>query len=561
MSSIPITSHFLRELQQVEQIPARSSDAQARQGRLIHDAFRAHCGFSEIAVYLGEPIDGAIPLTTASEPASVPLALREDQLKTLLHGAETDASTLVPGFRMILPLTSSRELLGAVALGGAPTGLEQDRELLATATSYVSALLATHRMAAEIKDGDFQLRYRLWELESLYDIGLSIASMLDLDQLGDEILVRTMSLVNSRQAALYLKKGDRFVLHQTLGIARSEFLEDELNEDAAKKLLVDGVPLTFEEGANCIFSGCQSLVAMPIRNTEEVIGVLAAADREYRDGSVGGFEEGELRLLSRFANQVSIAIQNATLHREALDKQAIERDLELAATIQRNILPRSLPKPDNYEVAVLAIPARQLGGDYHFFFEHDGKFSFCVADVSGKSFPAAILVSALHAALQLLFHEGRELGNIAVELNRHLHKWSSDSKYITLVLATIDQERETLHYVNAGHNPAFLVLPDGVVQNINSHGLPVGLMAGSKYETQTTRFPSGALLAVYSDGITEAVNGAEEEFGEERLTSILVANANRPCAEIRDSIHVAVEQFTAGQPQYDDQTLVLVKTS
>ena len=179
---------------------------------------------------------------------------------------------------------------------------------------------------------------------------------------------------------------------------------------------------------------------MPIRSSSgEVIGVLAAADREYRDGSVGGFEEGELRLLSRFANQVSIALQNARLHREALDKQAIERDLELAGSIQSNILPRSLPATEGYEIAVLHNPARQLGGDYHTFFERDGVISACVADVSGKSVPAAILVSALHAALQLLFHEERPLGEIAEELNRHIHRWSSESKFITLVIATIDR--------------------------------------------------------------------------------------------------------------------------
>jgi sigma-B regulation protein RsbU (phosphoserine phosphatase) len=370
-----------------------------------------------------------------------------------------------------------------------------------------------------------------------------------------------MSLVNARRAALHLRQGDRYVLHQSLGGARAQYLEDEIKGDEADHLFVHGEPLTFEKNADCIFPGCESLVAMPIRNSEgAVIGVLSAADREFRDGSVGGFEEGEIRLLSRFANQVSIALQNARLHREALDKQAIERDLELAASIQKNILPRSLPQVEGYEVSVLSKPARQLGGDYHVFFVHDGKLSCCVADVSGKSVPAAILVSALHAALQLLFHEGRELGDIAIELNRHIHNWSTDSKFVTLVLATVDRAAGEIRYVNAGHNPVYVMI-DGAIETLASHGLPVGIMSGSKYVTQTRPFARGSLLALYSDGITEAVNSADEEFGPERLLSILLENAERPAAQIRDLVSRAVEEFAGEEPQYDDQTLVLIRTS
>src|SRR5205814_4546599 len=123
------------------------------------------------------------------------------------------------------------------------------------------------------------------------------------------------------------------------------------------------------------------------------------------DGGIGAFEENELRLLSQFANQVGIALENARLHKEALYKQAMERELELAATIQRDILPKSIPQIRGIDIAASSRPARQVGGDYHTFVERDGQLIAILADVAGKSMPAALLVSALHAAVQLLIAE------------------------------------------------------------------------------------------------------------------------------------------------------------
>lgn len=551
-----LAPELFHELQEIERVPFRGPGATQRLGSLVREVLLARLPLEDVAVFVCE--DAGKVIRVAGEAAG-PDAIDSGSLSDAKRRGEI-ALEFRPPMHLVVPIAGAKETFGALAVRGRQALDGADEEALRAVGSFLAAFLSASRMASEIREGDFQLRYHLWELESLYDIGLSVASMLDLSQLGDEILMRTMSLVNARRSALYLRHGERFALHQSLGGARAQFLDDEITGEDAKHLFVEGQPLTFDNRADCIFPGCESLVAMPIRNSEgAVIGVLSAADREFRDGSVGGFEEGEIRLLSRFANQVSIALQNARLHREALDKQAIERDLEVAASIQKNILPRSLPAAEGYEVAVLSNPARQLGGDYHAFFEHDGRLSCCVADVSGKSVPAAILVSALHAALQLLFHEGRELGDIAIELNRHIHNWSSDSKYVTLVIATIDRENETIRYVNAGHNPAYIVV-DGAIETLPSHGLPVGIMGGSKYVTQTRPFARGSLLALYSDGITEAANSLDEEFGPERLLSILLENASEPASTIRDLVSRAVLEFAGDEPQYDDQTIVLVRT-
>jgi sigma-B regulation protein RsbU (phosphoserine phosphatase) len=528
-------SDFLRDLRQIEKtVPAQH-------GTLILDAFRRHTPFTGGAVYFR---DGDSHRCAAkSQHSSVPDFV-------------SAASELTAG-HLILPLRSLRDELGFVALttdgDGAPS--DDAMELARTAEAFLSTLITNQRLMQETREGDFQLKYRLWELETLYDIGLSIASTLNIEDLADEILARMISLTNARRAALFLREGDRFRVYRTFGDVRDEFLDEEL----AGQLVKEGAPLSFEENTDCIFPGCCAYVALPIRSNNDVIGVLAAADRETRDGGLGAFEANDLRLLSLFASQVAIALENARLHRSALEKQAMERELELAATIQRDILPKAIPAVEGLEISALSRPAKQVGGDYHAFFERDGVISLLVADVAGKSMPAALLVSALHAVLQLLFGEGRDLAEIATELNRHIHRWSAENKFVTMIMIGIDRENETIEFVNAGHNPAYVISGDRIEQ-LRSHGLPVGILPQTRYTSQSRPFPAGSTVVLYSDGITEAESVAGDEFENDRLETILADASRIGAAELRNRIAAAVDEFTLGAPQKDDQTILIARS-
>jgi sigma-B regulation protein RsbU (phosphoserine phosphatase) len=524
-------AELLSELQQIEKVAA------AEHAPLILGAFAKHTPFDGGALYLRETRDAPLRLA-AAHALEAPDVL-------------SDGQTLSAA-RLLVPLRTTRDHLGMLALSG-DTATDEDIRSASAAATYLGALISNHRLLQETREGDFQLKYRLWELESLYDIGLSIAATLNIDDLADEILFRMISLINARRAALFLRDGPGFRLYRSFGEVRSDFLD----EDLAQQLVREGVPLTFEKNTDCIFPSCMAFVALPIRGSRDVIGVLAAADRETRDGGIGAFEANELRLLSLFASQVAIALENARLHREALEKQAMERELELAATIQRDILPKAIPEVEGIEIATLSRPAKQVGGDYHAFFVRDGVLTMLVGDVAGKSMPAALLVSALHAATQLLFAEGRELGDVATELNRHIHNWSAENKFVTMIIVSIDRENEMLEFVNAGHNPAYIV-HDGKLDQIRSHGLPIGILPSTRYVTQRRPFPPGSAVVLYSDGITEAEDVAGEEFENSRLETILAAGTS--VGALRDAIEEAVDQFTAGAPQKDDQTLVIARS-
>ena len=532
---------FVADLQHLERASVAS------QATTILDAFTRHTPFSIGALYLRESRDAGMRLAAKSQQCVAP---------EILDGDGSDL-TLEPRAHIIVPLQSHRDHLGVLALSrdnGEST--EDDLTLARAAGAFVSTIIANHRLQQEAREGDFQLKYRLWELESLYDIGLSIASTLNIDELADEILFRMISLTNARRAALYLHEGNGYKLYRSFGDVRSDFLDTDL----AQRLATNVAPLSFNDGTDCIFPDCSAFVAVPIQGNSTMIGVLAAADRETRDGGIGEFEPNELRLLSLFASQVAIALENARLHKEALEKQAMERELELAATIQTSILPKKIPSTAELEIATLSRPARQVGGDYHAFFERDGIVSILVADVAGKSIGAALLVSALHATLQLLFGEGREIGEIATELNRHIHKWSAENKFITMIIVSIDREHETIQFVNAGHNPSY-VLVNGRLEQLKAHGLPIGIMAQSRYSAQTRPFPAGSAVVLYSDGITEAENVGGEEFESVRFEELLAANAAATAAELRDRIASVVDAFVGAAPQKDDQTLVIARSA
>jgi len=535
-------AEFVHELQQLERMSV------AAHGSHILDAFARHTRFDSGALYLRDGRGSDLKLAAKSLQCVAPEILGDDM-------RAEDA--VLPSPAVVVALQSHREAVGLLALSTPQIddSMDEDVAFVRAGAAFLSTLLTNQRLMQETREGDFQLKYRLWELESLYDIGLSIASTLNVDELADAILFRMISLTNARRAALFLREDQAFRLYRSFGDVREDFLNAELGE----QLIREGKPLAFEGDSACLFPDCLTFVAVPIKGSNDaVIGVLAAADRETREGGIGAFEANELRLLALFANQVAIALENARLHRDALEKQAMQRDLELAATIQGAILPKSIPQVEGIGIAAWSRPARQVGGDYHAFFVRDGVVTALVADVAGKSIPAALLVSALHAVVQLLFAEGRGLGEVATELNRHIHNWSAENKFITMIMVAIDRENETIQYVNAGHNPGYLIV-DGKLDQLKSQGLPIGILPHSRYVATTRAFPAGSCAVLYSDGITEAEDIADEEFGNERLEAILEQHAGYGAELIRDQIADAVDAFVGEAPQKDDETIVIVQ--
>src|SRR5262249_30500914 len=184
---------------------------------------------------------------------------------------------------------------------------------------------------------------------------------------------------------------------------------------------------------------CEKCLAVAISVGGRRLGVLAVADQESRDGGVLDFTPADARLLSLFANQAAAAIETARLHRAAIEQERIERELELAAAIQREILPRSLPEVEGVELAAASLPTRQVGGAYYALSPLSrGRLGFLVADVSGKGIPAALLVSTVHAAVHLQIDEAKTVVELVERIDRHLRRYAATRKFLTLFFGLFD---------------------------------------------------------------------------------------------------------------------------
>ncbi len=454
----------------------------------------------------------------------------------------------------VIPLTAREETLALVLLDRPPA----DPVGFASVTAHAASILGVLRMSDRISRTDFELKYRVWELQSVYDVGLSIAGTLDLDSLADEILVKSISLLNARNGTLVVRtavSGEGDVLVKSFGapLAGPEALA-AIPDSTSRWNRRDERSGPFAEAP------AETLLLSPIVADGRPLGLLVVADKENRAGGVDDFTPGDERILSLFGNQAAIALENARLHREAVEKERMEREIELAASIQKTILPASLPSVPGLVLAGGNRPTRQVGGDYFDVFPlPDGRTAFCVADVAGKGVPAALLVSTVHAALRILLDAGLvDLPDLVGRLQRHLLGFSSTRKFVTLFFALYDPASRSVRYVNAGHNPG-VRLASGETSLLPSSGPPIGILPDAVHREAFVSLAPGDTLVLYSDGITEAVNVVEEEFGMARLVALVRAAAGEPPDSLSNRIFDAVSEFTRGVPQYDDQTVLVAR--
>ena len=539
--------------------PARLLDAWKGIGGVLHrdaarpapqrivETARAVAGASRAVLYLKDRT-GWARAADCGEAAGSSLELPEPC---------PDSAGFFQGALWVL-LEAEGDLHGMLGLEGIPE--EDGPEVAALLASLLSSVLGAHRFSRLVKEADFEVRTRLLELESLYDLGLSLAGQLDLSGLADEVLFRSISLTDAR-------KGSLILLGERGSVLLSRHLGGELlgSRDVAGWDLPEGDAVINNEAGSVPTAGlrlaaCEKCLAVAISVPGRRLGVLAVADKESRDGRVLDFTATDARLLSLFANQAAAAIETARLHRDAIEKERIDRELELAAAIQREILPRALPDVPGVELAAVNLPTRQVGGDYYDFFPlSEGRLAFLVADVSGKGVPAALLVSTVHAAVHLQIDESKTIPELISRIDRHLRKYAATRKFLTIFFGLLDPAEGTFRYVSAGHNPALLARAGGGVERLESTGVPVGMLPNASWREETLTLSPGDLLAVYTDGLTEAVNEREEEFGVDRLVAALDGGRSLPARELSDRIVGAVAEFARGMPQYDDQTLLLLR--
>jgi phosphoserine phosphatase RsbU/P len=303
--------------------------------------------------------------------------------------------------------------------------------------------------------------------------------------------------------------------------------------------------------------GIRSVLAVPLSVDERNVFGLIYADSPTWETT---FTEEHLNILTTLASVASIRVENATLLEERFQRERMERELELATEIQQRFQPSGPPQIEGYEFQGISFSCYEIGGDYYDFIEKpDGKMMVALGDVSGKGTAAALLMSSLHAAIHAQVVATSSLDQTVTSVNEYLAENTPANRFVTLFAAELDPASGRIRYINAGHNPPLVGKSDGSVDQLGSGGLPLGIMAGAQYEAGEMQLNPGEALVVYSDGVSEAVNLKEEEFGIERLIEVVRKNLRASAAGIRDKVESALSTFTETAPANDDITLVIVK--
>ena len=414
---------------------------------------------------------------------------------------------------------------------------------------------------------NLRLKSAVEELSILNDIATAIASTQSLNQITNLIVKKCVKHLKAEQGSIQLVDEKDFVnpFHTMIRVRDSQNKIDAIrfDEQLTSWMFTNKRPLLINEFRSEEKITLQENTTLKIRSALSVpmiikgkmIGILSLFNKE----SIEGFNEADQQLLSIIAAQSANVIENSRLFDEEKKLIQIQEEIRVARDIQQNLLPKEIPIINGYDIYAINIPAREVGGDYYDFIKvSENKTAFALGDVSGKGLPASMLMANLQATLrgQLLFCDSAK--DCIKRANDLLYKSTDTSKFVTLFFGILDTEKNTLTYCNVGHNEP-LFIANEKISKLDKGGLLLSCFENSEYEEEEIIFEKGSTLVIFSDGITEAMNEAEEEYTDERLEKLLPNNINETSQGIIKNVIDDVKLHVGNYPQSDDITIMIIK--
>jgi phosphoserine phosphatase RsbU/P len=371
---------------------------------------------------------------------------------------------------------------------------------------------------------------------------------------------------------------DAFVVRRLSKLSSPMRIESE-DLDAWQRAagFIQGINNTKREAERNVLKQLDSRLLVQIRNKAQLTGILSLGPRH----SGFDFAEKDLRMLMSIGEQLALVIDNSNLVERIVDQEKMLHEMALAASVQQHLFPVDAPQSPAIQISGYCKPAGFVGGDYYDFMElENGKIGMAVADVAGKGFAAALLTFMIHAFLRsqaLSAGTGAALrvsiSQLATSLNRLLFASTSSASYVTLFYASYEESSGRLSFVNAGHNPPFVLhkhpttgeiaaeLHSNGVMKLESGGPMLGLFQDCPVQESSFQLRSGDFLFAYTDGAIDAVNPAGEEFGEDRLLTLVKSKSHLPAITARDEIFRGIEEWCGEATQPDDITMVVLKVN
>jgi len=404
-------------------------------------------------------------------------------------------------------------------------------------------------------------------LEILYQVADAIRNILNLDELLDQIMSIIYNVVQPDRGLIMLQDEHTKELIPKTVKKRNEDREDiTISSTIVDKCLRDCVSLVVSDAAlDDRFSGSESIIMNRIRSAicapmifkDEILGVIYV-DTQTRVSSYG---QEELELLTGIANQSAMAIANARLHGRLVEQHKLAREMEIARTIQMNLLPKVYPTLENLDISAMSLPAKKVGGDYYDFIPlAEERYGIVIADVSGKGVPAALLLATIRASLLIEAQQkDATVMNVMTKMNQMACRDATNNMFITMVYGILDPTKKSFEYSNAGHCYPLLFDSGDEMEQLKTGGNFLGIMENAEYKSKRVHLKTGQVFTLYSDGVTDTMNSSGELFGLERLKNVVRSGLRKSAQEIRDSIYEASLDFRGGIDQFDDFTVMIMK--
>ena len=404
------------------------------------------------------------------------------------------------------------------------------------------------------------MRDRLDYRNILQELSRDILTTLDSTKLRQKITSTLKEAMSLRDVTLLLPNSDGTFSAQKRGGHLFFKPDDEwirLLKEESEAIGFDELTLRSRETkALEELKALSAYLLIPFIHRNNLVGILILGEK----ASKTPFTAEDMTILSVLSNQAAIALENAGLYQETLEKQRMEEELGLAREIQKNLLPTLVPMDERFELLGYNLPSKEVGGDYYDFISLDERrVGIAIGDISGKGIPAAILMSNLQAALRISAARSESTWEVLRQLNIHISRTTSAEKFATFFYGVLNTDNLTLEYTNAGHNYPILWRNDGTYSLLQEGGTIIGMLEGALYSTNRVEINPGDFLVLYTDGITEALNPYDELFGEDRLIQAIERAAGLSAESILDYILDTVIDFTHGYLQSDDITLVVLK--
>jgi phosphoserine phosphatase RsbU/P len=473
---------------------------------------------------------------------------------------------------LCVPLKSKSKLLGAIYVDNRiQRGVftDTDLELLSSIAASAGTAIENARLYAETES-------RLRTLDLLHRISQEITATLDLDRVLTVTTQAVKELLNATAASILTVDGDGLMFQVSVGgpsaVAAKPF-RVPLGQGIAGWVVDHKEPVLVNDAQNDPrFFGTmdkktgfttEALIAVPLIVNEKAIGVIEVFNKP------GGFDQSDLELIATFASSAAFAIENARLYQVAVEKGRLERELQVARQVQVSLLPRQTPHIPGWDLAAHWIPAREVAGDYYDFISLEKLpdnpeecLGIVIADVADKGMPAALFMVDVRSTLRASMYAAPGPAHGIAHTNSLVCEDSDNGMFVTLFYAQINAENNEVTYVNGGHNPPFWVSAKGGEPEVLSRtGMALGVVSGIPYEQKTIAMKKGDFLVFYTDGVTDALNAAEQEFGIERIRKIILSRPLREksAAEIIRALDDELKKFIGTTERFDDITLLVLK--